>query len=144
MIGICPLFLAGLHRFKTSASQRPRIEYPFFLGYADEAGSDAGHGFNVNYPLPFGTDWDSYEVALADALVQVRRLEPDALVVALGLDTFVGDPTTYFRIETEDYPQIGKLIASLGLQTLVVLEGGYSVEHIGTNTVRFLTGLDDG
>jgi acetoin utilization deacetylase AcuC-like enzyme len=61
--------------------------------------------------------------------------------VALGLDTFVGDPTTYFGIETEDYVQMGSLIAALGLPTLVVLEGGYSVEHIGTNTVKFLTGL---
>jgi acetoin utilization deacetylase AcuC-like enzyme len=61
--------------------------------------------------------------------------------VALGLDTFAGDPTTHFNIETEDYLRMGKAIASLGLQTLVVLEGGYSVEHIGTNTVKFLTGI---
>jgi acetoin utilization deacetylase AcuC-like enzyme len=83
-------------------------------------------------------------VALAEALEQVRRLEPDALVVALGLDTFVGDPTTHFGIATEDYVQMGRLIASLHLPMLVVLEGGYAVEHIGTNTVKFLTGLETG
>jgi acetoin utilization deacetylase AcuC-like enzyme len=119
----------------------PSLEYPYFLGYGDEPGAGAGHGFNVNYPLPFGTDWKQYEAALADAIKQVQRFEPDGLVVALGLDTFAGDPTTHFDIETEDYLQMGKAIASLGLQTLVVLEGGYSVEHIGTNTVKFLTGL---
>jgi len=119
----------------------PSIEYPYFLGYADEPGSGAGHGFNVNYPLPFGTDWEQYEVALADAIQQVQRFEPDGLVVALGLDTFAGDPTTHFNIETEDYVRMGKAISSLGLQTLVVLEGGYSVEHIGTNTVKFLSGF---
>ncbi len=119
----------------------PSLEYPYFLGYADEPGSGAGHGFNVNYPLPFGTDWKQYEVALADAIQQVQRFEPDGLVVALGLDTFAGDPTTHFNIETEDYLRMGKAIASLGLQTLVVLEGGYSVEHIGTNTVKFLSGF---
>jgi acetoin utilization deacetylase AcuC-like enzyme len=120
----------------------PGLEYPYFLGYADEPGSGAGHGFNVNYPLPFGTDWKHYEVALADAIQQVQRFEPDGLVVALGLDTFAGDPTTHFNIETEDYLRMGKAIASLGLQTLVVLEGGYSVEHIGWNTVKFLMGLE--
>ncbi len=119
----------------------PSLEYPYFLGYADEPGSGAGHGFNVNYPLPFGTDWKQYEGALADAILQVQRFEPDGLVVALGLDTFAGDPTTHFNIETEDYLRMGKAIASLGLQTLVVLEGGYSVEHIGTNTVKFLSGF---
>ncbi len=122
----------------------PSVEYPFFLGYADEPGDGVGHGFNVNYPLPFGTDWNQYEVVLADALSQVQRFEPDALVVALGLDTFAGDPTTCFGIETEDYVQMGKAIASLHLRTLVVLEGGYSVAHIGHNTVRFLTGLEGG
>ena len=122
----------------------PRLEYPYFLGFADEPGAGAGHGFNVNYPLPFGTDWNQYEAALADGIKQVQRFEPDALVVALGLDTFAGDPTTHFGIESDDYVLMGKAIASLGLQTLVVLEGGYSVEHIGTNTVRFLTGLEQG
>ena len=122
----------------------PSLEYPYFLGYADEPGSGAGHGFNVNYPLPFGTDWKQYEVALADAIKQAQRFEPDGLVVALGLDTFAGDPTTHFNIETEDYVRMGKAIASLGLQTLVVLEGGYSVEHIGTNTVKFLSGISGG
>lgn len=119
----------------------PRLEYPFFIGYADEPGAGAGHGFNINYPLPFGTDWEKYRVALADALDQVRRLEPNALVVALGLDTFAGDPTTYFGIGTEDFLKMGKRIGALSVPTLVVLEGGYSVEHIGENTVKFLTGL---
>jgi acetoin utilization deacetylase AcuC-like enzyme len=120
----------------------PSLEYPFFLGYADEPGEGAGHGFNFNYPLPFGTAWEQYAVALADAIGEVRRFEPDALVVALGLDTFAGDPTTYFAIETEDFSRMGSAIAALGLQTLVVLEGGYSVEHIGNNTVSFLSGLE--
>ena len=120
----------------------PSLEYPFFLGYADEPGEGAGHGFNINYPLPFGTNWEQYAVALADAISEVQRFEPDALVVPLGLDTFAGDPTTNFGIETEDFTRMGREIASLGLQTLVVLEGVYSVEHIGNNTVRFLAGIE--
>jgi len=120
----------------------PKVEYPFFLGYSDEHGEGKGQGFNVNYPLPFGTDWASYSVALVDALDRVRRFSPDALVVALGLDTFAGDPTTYFEIATEDFERMGDAIGKLGLPSLVVLEGGYSVEWIGQNTVKFLTGLE--
>jgi acetoin utilization deacetylase AcuC-like enzyme len=120
----------------------PKLEYPFFLGYADEPGEGKGHGFNVNYPLPFGTGWDRYEPALADAIDGVRRFAPDALVIALGLDTFVGDPTTHFGITTGDFIRMGEAIGGLGLPTLVVLEGGYSVEWIGRNTVNFLTGLE--
>jgi acetoin utilization deacetylase AcuC-like enzyme len=120
----------------------PRLEYPFFLGYADEPGKGKGHGFNVNYPLPFGTDWSSYSVALVDALDRIRQFSPDALVVALGLDTFTGDPTTYFEITTADFQTMGKTIGTLGLPTLIVLEGGYSTEWIGQNTVNFLTGIE--
>ena len=120
----------------------PRLEYPFFLGYEDEPGAGDGHGFNINYPLPFETRWDTYGPALADALDHVRRFSPEALVVALGLDTFAGDPTTYFGLLAEDYLRMGEAIGSLGLPTLVVLEGGYSVEHIGDNTLNVLTGIE--
>jgi acetoin utilization deacetylase AcuC-like enzyme len=122
----------------------PKLEYPFFLGYADETGEGKGRDFNVNYPLPFGTDWSSYHVALNDALDRIRKFSPDALVVALGLDTFAGDPTTYFEITTTDFQRMGEAIGKLGLPTLTVLEGGYSVEWIGKNTVRFLTGIESG
>jgi acetoin utilization deacetylase AcuC-like enzyme len=120
----------------------PNLEYPFFIGYADEHGEGAGHGLNCNYPLPFGTDWTQYEVALADALGKLRAFAPDAVVVALGLDTFAGDPTTFFAVETDDYVPMGQAIGALGLPTLVVLEGGYAVDHIGRNTVRFLSGIE--
>jgi acetoin utilization deacetylase AcuC-like enzyme len=120
----------------------PKLEYPFFLGYADEPGEGQGHGFNVNYPLPFGTDWERYAAALANALDELRRFAPDALVVALGLDTFAGDPTTFFEISTDDFSRMGQAIGVLALPTLVVLEGGYSVEWIGHNTLNFLTGLE--
>ena len=107
-------------------------------------GEGQGHGFNVNYPLPFGTAWNTYEPALRDAIEQVRRFSPDALVVALGLDTFAGDPTTHFEITTDDFARMGEAIGALGLKTLIVLEGGYSVDWIGRNTVSFLGGLESG
>jgi acetoin utilization deacetylase AcuC-like enzyme len=121
----------------------PRLEYPYFLGYEDEPGEGTGHGFNVNYPLPFGTTWEEYRLALAEAFRQLTAFSPDVLVVALGLDTFAGDPTTHFGITTEDFLRMGKTIAAAGVPTLIVLEGGYCVDHIGQNTVNFLTGIED-
>ena len=122
----------------------PTLEYPHFIGYADETGDGKGAGYNVNYPLPFGTDWNSFSVALHDAIGKVRDFAPQALVVALGLDTFVDDPTTHFAITTDDFERMGSAIHRLGLPTVVVLEGGYSVDHIGINTVRFLSGIEGG
>jgi acetoin utilization deacetylase AcuC-like enzyme len=39
---------------------------------------------------------------------------------------------------------MGEASASLDIPSLVVLEGGYSVEWIGLNTLNFLTGIEGG
>jgi acetoin utilization deacetylase AcuC-like enzyme len=140
--GTQSIFYARNDVLTISLHADPAVEYPFFLGYDDEPGEGKGHGFNINYPLPFGTAWDSYQPALDDALSQIGRFSPDVLVVALGLDTFAGDPTTHFGITTDDFERMGAKISSLSMPKLVVLEGGYSVDHIGMNTVRFLTGIE--
>lgn len=122
----------------------PAIEYPYFLGFRDETGIGQGEGFNVNYPLPFGTDWATYSEPLDDALETLRHFSPNAIIVALGLDTFIGDPTTHFNILADDYVLMGQHIGALELPTLVVLEGGYAVDAIGSNTVKFLQGMRNG
>ena len=119
----------------------PAIEYPYFLDFADEKGVGAGHGLNRNYPLPFGTDWTSYSDALNDAIKRVQDFGPSAIVIALGLDTFAGDPTTHFEILAEDFTSMGDRIGGLGLPTQVVLEGGYAVDAIGENATNFLLGV---
>lgn len=121
----------------------PALEYPYFLGFKDEQGSGPGEGFNRNYPLPFGTDWKAYSEPLHDALKHVQDFLPSAVVVALGLDTFAGDPISYFEILAEDYISMGQRIGALNLPTLVVLEGGYALDAIGENTVNFLEGIEN-
>lgn len=121
----------------------PMVEYPFFLGHADERGAGAGEGFNVNYPMPFGTAWDSWSAALEDACAKLTAYGPDVVVVSLGVDTFEKDPISKFKLVSADYPKIGARIAKLGLPTLFVMEGGYAVEEIGINAVGVLTGFED-
>ncbi|MER9458470.1 histone deacetylase family protein [Mesorhizobium sp. M0387] len=121
----------------------PMVEYPFFLGHADERGASAGEGFNVNYPMPFGTNWDAWNASLEDACVKLAAYAPDIVIVSLGVDTFEKDPISQFKLKSPDYPKIGHRIAKLGLPTLFVMEGGYAVEEIGINAVGVLTGFED-
>jgi acetoin utilization deacetylase AcuC-like enzyme len=121
----------------------PRLGYPFFLGYADETGRGAGEGFNLNIPLPHGTDWTTYEPALAEALRRVRAYGPDLLLVSLGVDTYEHEPLARFKLRTVDYPRLGAAIASLRLPTLFVMEGGYDMEAIGRNVVEVLGGFEN-
>jgi acetoin utilization deacetylase AcuC-like enzyme len=121
----------------------PVVEYPYFLGHADERGAGAGDGATLNYPLPHGTAWDAYGAALAEACTAVRHWGPDAVVVSLGVDTYERDPISEFRLAGDDYPRLGRALAALQRPTLFVMEGGYAVENLGVNAVGVLTGFED-
>ena len=121
----------------------PRQEYPYFLGHADETGSGAGEGCNINYPLPWETGFDLWSQALEDACKKIADWAPDLLLVSLGVDTFKGDPISRFRLESEDFRRYGARLGQLGLPTLFVMEGGYAVEEVGHNVVNVLEGFED-
>lgn len=120
----------------------PSVEYPYFLGYADETGVGAGEGFNINYPMPHGTNFSTWFSNLELACARLEQYAPDMILVSLGVDTFKGDPISQFLLESADYLQIGSRIAKLGKPTLFVMEGGYAVEEIGVNAVNVLIGFE--
>ena len=120
----------------------PHDCYPYFSGHADERGSGAGLGFNVNYPLPKGTAWDGYSQALADACGRISTYAPDSLIVSLGVDTFEHDPISHFKLQSADFLRLGAALGALKLPTLFVMEGGYMVDDIGVNAVNVLRGFE--
>lgn len=120
----------------------PRMEYPFFLGHADEKGLGQGQGFNLNYPLPHGTGFAAWYQVFEEACRHITRYDPDVLIVSLGVDTYKGDPISQFRLDSPDYLRIGERIGKMGKPTLFVMEGGYAVEEIGLNTVNVLAGFE--
>ena len=116
----------------------PNFEYPHFWGYADETGTGPGSGFHKNIPLAKGTDDARYLSALEEALSLIRNYAPKHVVVSAGMDIYADDPLGTIKVTTEGIGEIGKRIASLGLPTVVVMEGGYANEVLGTNVLRFL------
>lgn len=120
----------------------PRSEYPFYLGHADETGEAAGQGCNMNLPLAAGSTPAHWFAALETACIKLASYAPDALVVSLGVDTFVGDPLSHFALQSADFLRIGERIAHLALPTAFMLEGGYAVNEIGINVVNVLEGFE--
>lgn len=115
--------------------------YPFFWGHADERGEGPGLGYNFNLPLPRKTADAGFLEALEAGLKRIRAFAPDALVVALGLDAFEGDPFGGLSVSTPGFARIGEAIARLGLPTVIVQEGGYLCPELGDNLQSFLTGF---
>ncbi len=122
----------------------PEDAFPHFLGYPDETGESDGEGYNHNYPLRPNTPYEVWREALQDACKKIKEYAPDALVISLGVDTFEGDPISFFKLKSDDFTHYGAIIAGLGLPTLFVMEGGYAVEEIGINTVNVLIGFEGG
>lgn len=120
----------------------PAQEYPFYLGYGDETGEGEGDGYNLNFPMRWGTAWDAYSRSLDMGIARIADYGPDVLLVSLGVDTFKNDPISQFKLESGDYTEIGRRIEALGLPSQFVMEGGYAIDAIGVNTVNLLTGFE--
>ena len=129
--------------FYISLHADPAYDYPYFSGYEGERGVGEGEGFNLNLPLPLGADWQSYEKALQTAFAQIQDFAPDVLLVSLGVDIFVDDPISSFTLQGEDFLKLGAHLASPGLPTLFIMEGGYAVEALGKNVTNVLTGFEN-
>ena len=121
----------------------PKQEFPYFLGHADERGIGVGEGHHMNLPLPWGTEWPEYEVAMDAAVKRILDHGAEVLVVSLGLDTFEHDPISRFKLQHDDYRTMGEKIASCDLPTLFVMEGGYAVDALGINAVNVLQAFEE-
>ncbi|SIT33259.1 histone deacetylase family protein [Achromobacter sp. MFA1 R4] len=122
----------------------PAGYYPFYTGYAHERGHGAGEGFNMNLPLAHGSGNPEFLRALDTALDALAGYAPQALVLALGFDTYKDDPISVLKLDIDAYRDIGARVASLGVPTVVVQEGGYMVEAIGPALDAFLQGYGRG
>jgi acetoin utilization deacetylase AcuC-like enzyme len=122
--------------FFASIHADPSTDYPFFWGHADESSGNI-----LNLPLPRGTDWSGYAPALTQALDWIEEAQAELMMVSYGADTHEADPISHFKLKTSDYAPMARRIATLGLPTLIVMEGGYAVEALGANVTELLSGF---
>ena len=104
-----------------------------------------GKGCNLNLPLPRGSGDQEFQQALALGLDRIQAFSPGALVIALGLDAFAGDPFGGLSLSTRGFRDMAAMIKRrLNLPTLMVQEGGYLCDELGENLSQFLHGFQDG
>ena len=135
------VFYARADVLTVSLHADPARFYPFFWGHADERGKGPGLGYNLNLPLPRKSGDKAFLEALEVGLRRIRSFAPGALVVALGLDAFEGDPFGGLSVTTPGFARIAEAIGALRLPTVIVQEGGYLCDPLGDNLTSFLTGF---
>ncbi|WP_422000658.1 histone deacetylase family protein [Reyranella sp.] len=122
----------------------PDNYYPYFWGHAHETGVGRGTDCNLNLPLPLGSPDAPWLAAGDRALERIRAFAPGALVVALGLDASESDPLQGLKVTGAGFHAMAARIASLGLPTVLVQEGGYLSDDLGRNLAQFLAGFESG
>jgi len=118
----------------------PNRYYPFFTGHAEERGARAGEGHNINLPLPIGTGDADWLAAIAHGVAAAQAFRAEALVVSLGFDASEHEPLNALSVTADGFARAGRMLAGLGLPSVLVQEGGYNLALIGTLLERFLTG----
>ena len=112
--------------------------FPHFLGFADETTST-----NLNVTLAPGSGDDAW-LAGVDQLVEAAREHgSEGLVVALGVDAAADDPNSPLAVTEAAFREAGCRLGALGLPTVLVQEGGYVLETVGTLVRATLEGFDE-
>lgn len=127
--------------FVGSVHTDPSGYYPFYVGYSDERGTGHGEGYNLNFPLQPGSGDDEFVAAckaLTDAALE-RGCR--ALVVSAGWDAHEKDPLSVLKVSDDGFARVGEVIGCLQLPTVIVQEGGYSLDVIARAPKRFLSGF---
>ncbi len=127
--------------FTVSIHADPVRFYPFFWGAAVETGAGEGKGFNLNLPLARRSGDAPFLKALDTALDRIDGFGADALIVALGLDAYEGDPFAGLAVTTKGFARVGGAIGTaIDRPTVIVQEGGYLCDALGDNLAAFLEG----
>jgi acetoin utilization deacetylase AcuC-like enzyme len=135
------IFYARDDVLTVSTHADPTNYFPFYTGHAHERGAGAGEGFNLNLPLPHGAGNDVFLQAVDRGTAALREFAPEALVLALGFDSYKDDPISVLKLDLDAYRHIGERVGALALPTVVVQEGGYMVEAIGPALDNFVQGF---
>jgi acetoin utilization protein AcuC len=95
-------------------------------GFEDEIGESPGRGFNVNMPLPAGTDDDAFELAFRNSVLPLlSAYNPDVIVLELGMDVLTGDPLTHLCMTNNAFADVLPALLAHNKPMLVTGGGGY-------------------
>lgn len=135
--GTQAIFYARDDVFYGSVHTDPSAYYPHFAGYADETGTGAGEGANLNLPLAQGAGDEAFIAANKRLAEATLAHDSEAIVLSAGWDAHRDDPLSKLAVSTDAFASIGALYGKLRLPTLIVQEGGYSLESIAAASRAF-------
>lgn len=118
----------------------PAYDYPFYSGVVDSYPS-----FNLTFNP--GCTLETYLSLVEKAIEDIKKFQPDVLIIPFGGDTYKDDLDALSQnrtcLDINDYYIIGKTISNNfpDIPIVVTQEGGYNMEKIADIIESFLSGL---
>ncbi|MDD5616801.1 MAG: histone deacetylase, partial [Candidatus Methanoperedens sp.] len=110
-------------------------QYPHYpgTGWMDEVGKGEGMGYNINVPLPAGTDDAGFVAAFEEILLPAAlEFSPDIVLISAGFDACAGDGLAGMKMSVEGFAVLASIVKSIAKESCegklaAVLEGGYNI-----------------
>lgn len=110
-------------------------QYPHYpgTGWMDEVGKGEGMGYNINVPLPEGTDDAGFIAAFEEILLPAAlEFAPDIVLVSAGFDASAGDGLAQMKMSAGGFAMLASMVRSISKESCAgrlaaVLEGGYNI-----------------
>ncbi len=118
-------------------------------GFVDEVGEGKGTGYTVNIPFPFKAGDKEYSQALDQIVIPViQQFKPQFLLTSAGYDAYCKDPIARLSLSISAYASLFEKILRLASivcedRFVAVLEGGYSLRHLGQLVVSTASKMAD-
>ncbi len=121
-------------------------EWPLYpgTGRLHDAGSGAGTGTTVNFPLPAGATGDVYLDSIDSVVVPLAEaFAPTWVLVSAGYDAHREDPLTGLGLAAGDYADLTARVMALAAprRLVVFLEGGYDLAALRDSTAATVSTL---
>jgi acetoin utilization deacetylase AcuC-like enzyme len=100
-------------------------------GSVSELGSDAGHGYTINLPVPPGSGDETFVSLVRDVAIPVARAyRPELVLISAGYDAHADDPLADCTVTDAGFIAMTALVRGLEVPVGCVLEGGYDVNAL--------------
>jgi len=139
--GIQEIFYDRKDVLYTSVHGSPINFYPAVTGHEFEKGIGEGEGYNVNFPMPHGTDEAGFFKYVDKSIEAMMLFDPDVIIHVLGFDIYKDDPEARCAVSTADFKRLAQKMKDLKKPLIVLVEGGYYLQKLNDNLQAFLSGL---
>lgn len=139
--GDAEIFLEDPDVLYISIHQDPRTIFPG-SGFIDEMGVGEGEGFNMNIPMPPGSNTDDYVYILERILEPVaKEFDAEFYFLEVGFDGHKNDPLSRLNLDDEFYPWISSKMRDIAKKMVLLLEGGYDYDALASCNMKMINVL---